>query len=266
MAIKVAEGQALRRAFDVSAPTVEERWDVELPAEPPAPKPTLAERAAQRAAEVAEPLVLEPMTPETSAAAEPGLPWTRERLHDAAKRAGLVKLAGQASRGRPRRPAGGGPDGSGLGRDGARAGAGAVIATPTQKAQILQLLREQGEAGVTPALALSEVGCMRLAARIDEIKSDLDWRYEIVNLGWTTATGNVLLGTSCGAASREAQTLWSGAERATDRGRKRLAAAIRELLPYMPLDVGGRRRLHRRHRSRGHRRRALQRAVADRVG
>ena len=67
MAVKVAEVQALRRAFDVSAPTVEERWDVELPAEPPAPKPTLAERAAQRAAEVAEPLVLAPMEPETSA-------------------------------------------------------------------------------------------------------------------------------------------------------------------------------------------------------
>jgi len=64
MAVKVAEVQALRRAFDVSAPTVEERWDVDLPAEPPAPRPTLAERAAQKA----ETLVLQPMDPIASAA------------------------------------------------------------------------------------------------------------------------------------------------------------------------------------------------------
>lgn len=49
MAIKVAESMALRRAFNVAAPVAEERWDLEVPAEPPAPKPTLAERAAQKA-------------------------------------------------------------------------------------------------------------------------------------------------------------------------------------------------------------------------
>jgi hypothetical protein len=58
MATKVAEVMALRRAFDVSAPTAEERWDVaEVPAavEPPAPT-TLAERvAAKRAAVTAAP-------------------------------------------------------------------------------------------------------------------------------------------------------------------------------------------------------------------
>jgi hypothetical protein len=52
MCLKVAESMALRRAFDVSAPVVEERWDVEVPVEPPAPRPTLAERAAEKAAAV----------------------------------------------------------------------------------------------------------------------------------------------------------------------------------------------------------------------
>jgi hypothetical protein len=52
MAIKVAESMALRRAFNVAAPVVEERWDTEAPYEPPAPKATLAEKAAARAAEV----------------------------------------------------------------------------------------------------------------------------------------------------------------------------------------------------------------------
>lgn len=47
MAVKVAEVMALRRAFDVAAPTAEERWDAEVPVEPVAPPQTLAERAAQ---------------------------------------------------------------------------------------------------------------------------------------------------------------------------------------------------------------------------
>ncbi|HMA26309.1 MAG TPA: hypothetical protein VKO62_01650, partial [Solirubrobacterales bacterium] len=46
MAVKVAEVAALRRAFDVSAPTVEERWDRDVEAEPPTPPQTLAERVA----------------------------------------------------------------------------------------------------------------------------------------------------------------------------------------------------------------------------
>ncbi len=58
-----------------------------------------------------------------------------------------------------------------------------------QCAAVLELLREQGEAGVTPALALSEVGTMRLAARVYEIAEELDERHEIVNVGWTTPTG-----------------------------------------------------------------------------
>ena len=60
MAIKVGEVMTLRRAFDVSAPTVEERWDGEyadVVVDPNAPEPpkTLAERAALRAAEIAGP-------------------------------------------------------------------------------------------------------------------------------------------------------------------------------------------------------------------
>lgn len=54
MAIKVAESMALRRAFNIAAPTQDERWDVpEVPVHEPAPRPTLAERVAQKAAEVA---------------------------------------------------------------------------------------------------------------------------------------------------------------------------------------------------------------------
>jgi hypothetical protein len=56
MAVKVAEVQALRRAFDVSAPTLEERWEADIPAAETAPKPTLAERASAKAAEVVEPV------------------------------------------------------------------------------------------------------------------------------------------------------------------------------------------------------------------
>jgi hypothetical protein len=54
MAIKVAESMALRRAFDVAAPTQDERWDVaEAPAPAPvAAKPTLVERVAAKVEEV----------------------------------------------------------------------------------------------------------------------------------------------------------------------------------------------------------------------
>ena len=55
-----------------------------------------------------------------------------------------------------------------------------------QTEQTLALLREQGDAGVTPALAQSEVGTMRLAARIAELRAE---GHDIVNIGWTTPTG-----------------------------------------------------------------------------
>lgn len=51
MAVKVGEVAALRRAFDVAAPTAEERWDMEPGDLEPAPKqPTLAERIRDTAA------------------------------------------------------------------------------------------------------------------------------------------------------------------------------------------------------------------------
>jgi len=64
MAVKVAEVMALRRAFDVAAPTAEERWDAEVPAEPAPPPQSLAERAAQVRASIHA----------TEATAEPGAP------------------------------------------------------------------------------------------------------------------------------------------------------------------------------------------------
>jgi hypothetical protein len=53
-------------------------------------------------------------------------------------------------------------------------------------AQVLALLREQGVDGVTPALALTEAGTMRLAARVAELRAD---GHDIVNIGWTTSSG-----------------------------------------------------------------------------
>ncbi len=55
MAVKVGEVMALRRAFDVAAPTAEERWDVPdvAPVESAsAAAPSLAERAAAKRAEI----------------------------------------------------------------------------------------------------------------------------------------------------------------------------------------------------------------------
>jgi hypothetical protein len=54
MAVKVAEVMALRRAFDVAAPVMEERWDIPETAgeSKSAAAPSLAERAAAKRAEV----------------------------------------------------------------------------------------------------------------------------------------------------------------------------------------------------------------------
>jgi hypothetical protein len=65
MAVKVAESMALRRAFDVSAPTAEERWDAEVPQAAPEPPRSLAERVAEKAAEVATSAAPEPSTAPT---------------------------------------------------------------------------------------------------------------------------------------------------------------------------------------------------------
>jgi hypothetical protein len=103
MCLKVAESMALRRAFDVSAPVMEERWDAEPAYEPPTPKPSLAERAATRAAEIT--VIDLPEPPPLQAADRPDgilnvedvnegapavyAPWTRDRLHGAAVHAGI---------------------------------------------------------------------------------------------------------------------------------------------------------------------------------
>lgn len=55
MATKVAESMSLRRAFDVAAPTQDERWDLDVAAPPSEPPPSLAEKAAAKAAEVMPP-------------------------------------------------------------------------------------------------------------------------------------------------------------------------------------------------------------------
>lgn len=67
MATKVGESMSLRRAFDIAAPSVDERWDAhEVPDAPPVPvRMTLADRVAAKAAEV----VSEPTTDEDD---EPG--------------------------------------------------------------------------------------------------------------------------------------------------------------------------------------------------
>lgn len=68
MAVKVAEVMALRRAFDVAAPTAEERWDATVPDAPAEQPKSLAERAAEKAAAV--PIIVEPGETVPSAAAD----------------------------------------------------------------------------------------------------------------------------------------------------------------------------------------------------
>lgn len=52
MAVKVAESMAYRRAFNVSAPSADERWERGLPPVETAQPPTLAERVSQRTAQL----------------------------------------------------------------------------------------------------------------------------------------------------------------------------------------------------------------------
>ena len=56
----------------------------------------------------------------------------------------------------------------------------------TQTEAVLALLREQGKEGVTPILALTEIGTMRLAARIDDLRKA---GYLITTYDHKTATG-----------------------------------------------------------------------------
>ena len=77
MAVKVAEVAALRRAFDVSAPTVEERWDdAEVPTAEERPKASsLSELARQKRAAIApEPVQDAPSDPEPVAVVSEPVP------------------------------------------------------------------------------------------------------------------------------------------------------------------------------------------------
>ena len=56
----------------------------------------------------------------------------------------------------------------------------------TQNEAVLELLREQGTDGVTPILALTEVGTLRLAARIADLREQ---GYVITTYDHKTATG-----------------------------------------------------------------------------
>ena len=57
----------------------------------------------------------------------------------------------------------------------------------TQTQAILAQLRAGGS--ITPGEALDWFGCFRLAARIADARALLLPEEEIVNVGWTTATG-----------------------------------------------------------------------------
>lgn len=66
MCIKVSESMALRRAFNVSAATVEEQWESVAVSEPEAPK-SLSEKVAERAEAIqthSGPIVVTPVEPE----------------------------------------------------------------------------------------------------------------------------------------------------------------------------------------------------------
>jgi hypothetical protein len=88
MAVKVAEVMALRRAFDVAAPTAEERWDAEVPVEPVSPAPTLAEKAAAARAAIETDATTELPAPPDAAegasvsepTAEPTAPLTKNQF------------------------------------------------------------------------------------------------------------------------------------------------------------------------------------------
>jgi len=54
MALKVAESMALRRAFDIAAPSADERWDADAPSVTAAPVQTLAEVARAKAIEAVQ--------------------------------------------------------------------------------------------------------------------------------------------------------------------------------------------------------------------
>ena len=63
---------------------------------------------------------------------------------------------------------------------------GAATGSPTQQQQVLQLLRDRGQAGVTQLYALEHARCMRLAAVVLRLKHD---GHDIVTDMVTTPSG-----------------------------------------------------------------------------
>lgn len=57
---------------------------------------------------------------------------------------------------------------------------------PTQAQQLLELLRERGERGVTPMDALERIGSFRLAARVWDLRHQ---GHTINDVGYTTERG-----------------------------------------------------------------------------
>lgn len=57
---------------------------------------------------------------------------------------------------------------------------------PTQAELLLELLRERGERGVTPIVALERIGSFRLAARVSDLKAQ---GHTITNEWWQVEGG-----------------------------------------------------------------------------
>ncbi len=62
----------------------------------------------------------------------------------------------------------------------------------TQTDDVLALLRQHGEDGLTPLEALDQVGTYRLAARISDAKAIIPDDEEIVTLRYTTPGGSIV--------------------------------------------------------------------------
>lgn len=86
-----------------------------------------------------------------------------------------------------------------------------MITTASQRDRLLDYLRERGDEGVTPMLALWHFSCFRLAARIWELRQ---LGHNIVDVGFVDGSGTrvaryVLLPPRPVAPSIETAPIWS---------------------------------------------------------
>lgn len=88
-----------------------------------------------------------------------------------------------------------------------------------QTDQVLALLRERGEAGLTPLEALTIVGSFRLAARIADAKQLLAPDEVIVNVGAGTTTGKHVARYVLRRVEPDALSLWAPGELTEAYGR-----------------------------------------------